>query len=360
MRKTALGITLALVFLAATFLIGGDPASGTTAAENSWETKAANPDMEGGSAAVVNGRIHVMGGELHYEYNPSTNTWTARTPMPTPRRPYGIVSYKDKIYVIGGSTGWTQEKGTLYSSANEVYDPSTGTWETKKAMPTVRGSFQASVVSGKIHLIANDVHDVYDVATDSWSAGKPMPISYPAYVASSTVFDGRIHLMGGDETQVYDPASDSWSLGAASPVRVSAPGVCATTGVMALKRIYVFGGTVGFLNETAVTQVYDPENDSWTLGASMPTARTGPATAVVDDVIYVIGGGYGWGYSANVNEQYIPFGYGTPDPSYVPPVDEIPSEPFPMVPLVATASFLAAGAGLLLYRRKCRREAAQP
>ena len=73
-------------------------------------------------------------------------------------------------------------------------------------------------------------------------------------------------------------------------------------------------------------QVYDPQNDTWTFGASMPSARDSLAVAVVDDRLYAIGGKpYGSPYPELVgdrdlythNEVYTPFGYGTPDPAYV-------------------------------------------
>jgi hypothetical protein len=40
----------------------------------------------------------------------------------------------------------------------------------------------------------------------------------------------------------------------------------------------------------ASNQVYDPQADSWTTGAVIPTSRGDFAVAVVDDLIYVIGG----------------------------------------------------------------------
>lgn len=243
------------------------------------------PQTEGGTAAAVNGKIYVMGGSINYEYDPATDNWAEKTPMATTRRPYGIAVYQNKIFTIGGSSGWTQETGTIYSNANEVYDPSTDTWETKEPMPTNRSQSEANVVNGKIHLIADDAHYVYDIATDSWTTRKAMPFSDPAYIVKSTVFHDKIYILGGNETQIYDAESDTWSLGAAAPIRVSAPSVCATTGVMASKRIYVFGGAVGFLNYTDATQVYDPKNDNWTLGAPMLTPRAGLTTAVVNDII---------------------------------------------------------------------------
>jgi hypothetical protein len=316
MRKSA-ALLLALVFLTASSTFIAEPvASSAEVKENSWTTKAPVPQTEGiGRAAAVNGKIYVMGSLFTYEYDPATDNWVEKTPMPTPRATAGIAVYQNKMYAIGGSSGWTQETGSIYSGANEVYDPSTDTWETKEPMPTNR-SVGASVVYGKIHLIGPDSHDVYDIATDSWTTGKVMPFSYPAWTVSSTVFDDKIYLLGGNETQIYDAKSDTWSLGAAAPIRVSTPGVCATTGVMASKRIYVFGGTPSFLQVTDVTQVYDPKSDTWVLGAPMLTARAGLTTAVVNDVIYAIGGGHGWGVIDSANEQYIPFGYGAPDPFY--------------------------------------------
>jgi len=82
------------------------------------------------------------------------------------------------------------------------------------------------------------------------------------------------------------------------------------------------------------TQIYNPSNDSWTRGAAMPTGRTDFGIVNLDDTIYVIGG-YTYTLSPWVsmgiyggtliggpmtptatNEQYVPSGYGTPDPAY--------------------------------------------
>jgi len=106
----------------------------------------------------------------------------------------------------------------------------------------------------------------------------------------------------------------------------------ATTGVMAPKRIYVFGVDFAewiFVPPGFVHRVYDPANDSWTNGASMPTGRFNVGVAVVNDMLYVIGGyvpeiGTNKFRSA-VNEQYTPFGYGTVPPDTTPPTISIVS-----------------------------------
>jgi hypothetical protein len=296
---------LAFAFVMATCLTDTKPTSATVAVENTWVTKAPIPN-DGGivRAAVINGKIYVMGGSTNYEYNPETDNWVEKMPMPTPRYSFGIAVYQNKIYTIGGRSGWTQESGAIHSGANEVYDPSTDSWETKQSMPTNRSDIDAYAIYDKIILIGSYSDDIYDITTDSWTTRKGMP--YPVTLVQSAVIDGKVYCISPNITQIYDAKTDSWSLGTTAPIKVSTPGVCATTGEMAPKRIYVFGGTVGFLEYKDVTQVYDPKSDTWTLGEPMPT--------VVKDQIYVIGGSRFW--PSSKNELYIPFGYGTPDPSY--------------------------------------------
>ena len=334
-------VCLVIVFLTATCLIDVKPALAASAAENTWTTKEPMPQSEGGlRATAVNGKIYVMGGSINYEYDTATNKWTAKTPMPTPRYHFGIAIYQNKIYAIGA---WSN------SGANEVYDPATDTWKTKTPLPTNRSEIEASVVDGEIHLISPDSHDVYDVATDSWTIKKAM--LYPVHVFSSAAINDKIYVIRSNLTQIYDTKSDSWSLGASPPTSASSSAACATTGIMAPKRIYVIGGMYD-LSGTSLTQVYDPKNDTWTLGAPMLTARLGLTAAVVNDQIYAIAGSALAVFSPalKVNEQYTPFGYGTPDPSYG---DDTITGHEPTVLIAATITvILLVSVGLLVYFKK--------
>jgi len=358
MKKKALALVLA--FLMALCIIAVKPSFSSNSmaeTENTWTTKTSMPQaIDGVKAAVVDDKIYVMGGSVNCEYDPAADNWTAKKPMPTARTGFGIAVYQNKIYVIGGG------------NANEVYDPATDSWETREPMPTSRSSLEASMVNGKIYLIGGrtggpkttvTLNEVYDPATDSWTTKEPM--NYSVVGHASAVVDGKIYIIGGDNelhdpndplftdyNQIYDPETDTWSLGASLPIIVRHAGAGATTGVKAPKRIIVVGGTEGGgMGGINITQVYDPENDTWTLGASMPTARAWLAVAVVDDMLYAIGGSLGLFLSSvAVNEQYTPFGYGT-----------ILPEPFSAVP-VAVASVAAVavtiGVFLLVYfkRRK--------
>jgi N-acetylneuraminic acid mutarotase len=344
MSKTA-AMLLVLIFITASGTVVSKSAfSSTQVVENSWERKFPMQSARSGLGVVaVDGKIYAIGGSTsagsypygggvvgtNEEYDPSSNRWTYKTPMPTPRGGFGIAVYKNKIYCIS-------------SAANEVYDPATDSWENKTHMPTPRFNLDANVVDGKIYLIggydpnlpyggdATNVNEVYDPETDTWSTKAPMLAAKSEY--ASAVVGDKIYLIGGGSlwshelslNQIYDTKTDSWSYGAPFPyesLSVERAGV--TTGVNAPVRIYVFGEySVG---------VYNPESDSWTFGAGIPTKRSNFGVAVLDDILYVIGGvtavtASGIPFSADpptltkyaTNERYTPFGYGT-----IPPVVDI-------------------------------------
>ncbi len=325
-------VALLLVLLFTTsFVLKVNPASTASAVENTWTTKAPLPqEMGSAKATVVNGKIYLMGSfyknysyiDVFYEYDPETNNWVAKTLKPTPEAISVVVSFQNKIYTMGEIMGYTKENGTIYGCTNEVYDPATDTWEAKAPIPVNQSRYLlARVVYGQIHVMVANGHYVYDVATDSWTSKAPQTFQYPCV---AVVFDSKIYFFDRNLTRIYDPKSDTWSLGAPSPTYTSLPGVCATTGVMAQKRIYFFGGIISIFESNDATRVYDPATDTWTLGEPMPTSRGASAVAVVNDQIYVIGGTRNMHYSSNANELYTPFGYGTPDSSYVPPDNTVP------------------------------------
>ena len=55
-------------------------------------------------------------------YDPATNTWAARAPMPTPRHGITAVTVGDRIHVISGGP----RPGGAFSNANEVFVPDEG------------------------------------------------------------------------------------------------------------------------------------------------------------------------------------------------------------------------------------------
>lgn len=357
--KKGIALLFIALFIASGCLVRGKLVLAQSSSGNSWITEAPLPQPEtGGKAASVNGQIYYLSGSANYAYDTALNSWTARKPMLTRRIDFGVTEYQNKIYVIGG----TNDDGT-YSSANEVYDPSNDSWATLAPMPTPRTGIEANAVNGRIYVMGGENYsgyinllqafpqnEIYDIATNSWSTGKPMPI--PVYAYSSVVVNNKIYYLGGANhvdptnlTQIYDPQENTWSVGSNFSMPMIAAAAGATTGVMAPLRIYLFGGTSDEpLAGENNTQVYDPTSNTWTKGTDMPTARSSMAVAVVDDLIYIIGGNPTFLTVTDANEQYTPFGYGTPQPTLT-PIPEFSSS-------IAILSIMITIAPTLYYYRR--------
>lgn len=131
----------------------------------------------------------------------------------------------------------------------------------------------------------------------SWAQGANQPA--PASTSASCVLDGILYVMGGHATTncdqaftnvwAYDPQVDSWSNRAPLPKGRHFLGQCAVPvgGI-----IYLVGGTgQGFIGPMVrEVAAYNPQTDTWTNGAPMPTGRCILAACAVDGIIYAIGG----------------------------------------------------------------------
>ncbi|MCW4023651.1 MAG: hypothetical protein NWF01_01270 [Candidatus Bathyarchaeota archaeon] len=344
---------------------------------------------QGLGVAVVDGKIYAIGGRdgVNEMYDPSSDTWTTKTPMPKNKAYFGIAAYENKIYCVGGM-GEVQ--------ANFVYNTKTDSWASIADLPIPVWYICANIVDGKLYVMGGQLNNastgystnanqVYNIATDSWTTATPLPKATQSYV--STVINGKIWVIGihnehkiAGDMQIYDPVNDSWAIksGAWNP---SSSGVL-TSGVFAPQRFYQLGGTDGIFFKSW-NKVYDPSNDSWSEGAAMPTARGWLGVAVVDDVIYAIGGK---GEDINPTpplatvERYIPFGYSNTPlvTTILPPTASANDNPsavststptggssgdeqssFPTTAIVAVAGAVIAVTGVTVYHFKHTHKASQ-
>jgi N-acetylneuraminic acid mutarotase len=361
-----------------------DPASDT------WTTKASPPTQRTAfSIGVMQNKIYCIGGlsGVNEVYDIATDTWNTETAMPTPRRVIDAHVVNDKIYFIGGETN-----DLSLVNVNEAYNPATDTWTTKTPLPTLRLAPCTHVVDGKIYVIGGrdayiaggttygsvfDANEVYDPATDTWATKTPMPAPDEGYL--SAVLDDRIYVFGKNATYIYDTQTDNWTSGTTIPTYQFGETVT-TSGVLALKKIYIIGGYTNpysnsdiFTRTTNLTQIYDPKTDMWSLGSAMPTPRTALSVVNVDDAFYAIGGSDIIPHTIGVlsspkdtNEQYLPIGYGTPDPSYISPTNSPNStsnqQPtaFQIEPVYVLAGVLAAATIIAATAVNLKRKHNQP
>jgi N-acetylneuraminic acid mutarotase len=136
-------------------------------ARDTWTTKAPMPTARSGlSCSVVNGKIYAIGGQLEderlatifstvEEYDPVTDTWTKKRDMPAPRANSSTSVVDDKIYCFGGSASVTMN-GTHLSTVFQ-YDPATDTWTAKDDMPVRNGAMSTCTVDGRIYVIGGSL-----------------------------------------------------------------------------------------------------------------------------------------------------------------------------------------------------------
>ena len=243
MRKAL--VSIAIVFVLSALVI----TQSARAAGDYWVERAPIPvplDIQG--AASVSGQIYVFGQEgngtpLTYVYNPTSNAWTSKAPMPTARASFGLVACNNKIYAIGGVTPY-ENSDAPKTAANEEYNPATDTWQTKASMPTNRSQVDAVTANGKIYVMGGrtsgefstvNLTEIYDPANDSWATGAPIP--YPVVQAAAAAIDNKIYVMGGQDefynhnpniamNQIYDTSTNSWGIGQSLPIGLRLGSMC--------------------------------------------------------------------------------------------------------------------------------------
>lgn len=200
-----------------------DPATDT------WKPLAPMPIKRGAAlAAAVGDKIYVIGGATTRganetaidpthpqmvlgtvdEYNPETNTWQEKAPMPTPRNHAAIGVVNGKIYVIGGRVGAAFIAPSTDVSVVEEYDPATDTWSPPLArMPTARSALAAGMYAGRIVVAGGEFQDTtmmatfraveaYNPATNTWATLPPLPVS--RHGLAGGMLGDRFYVVGGD------------------------------------------------------------------------------------------------------------------------------------------------------------------
>ena len=248
-------------------------------------------------------------------YDSKTDRWTSKAPMPIGLHHVGIGVAGGRLYVVGG---YSHSGLSVWSPVATVYayDPATDTWAERAPMPTARGALSVTEYDGQLYAIggydwkANSAAvEVYDPVRDVWTARAPLPTPRD-HLATATV-SGKIYAIGGRVngdyhrnlavTEMYDPATDRWTHVADLPTARSGITAVAVDG-----KIYVFGGE-GSAGTCQENEAYDPLRDMWQAMAPMPTARHGLGSAVVQGRIHVISGGPTPGGSfSDLNEVFTP------------------------------------------------------
>lgn len=188
-------------------------------AADRWDPIARLPRPRAAAAAVaMGGKLHLIGGATdpaderasvawHEVYDPATDRWERRRPLPGARDHVGCVAHGDAIHVVGGRFNTFQYNTGLH----HVYLADRDTWEERAPMPTVRSGHGMVVHRGRFFcmggeggILRNGVPqdakvfgqmESYDPATDSWQKHAPMPT--PRHAVAATAIGDWIYVAGG-------------------------------------------------------------------------------------------------------------------------------------------------------------------
>jgi len=102
------------------------------------------------------------------------------------------------LFAIGGRP---LDPGRNYDLV-EAYDPATDRWTPRSPMPSRRGGLAAAALEGKIDVVGGEArssvfanHEVYDPAADRWAAAPPLPVARHGLAAAAV--GGRLYVIGG-------------------------------------------------------------------------------------------------------------------------------------------------------------------
>jgi N-acetylneuraminic acid mutarotase len=88
----------------------------------------------------------------------------------------------------------------------------------------------------------------------------------------------------------YDPNADRWNSRAPMPTPRSRLAVVALPRPDGSTQILTIGGLIAGVEAARTVEIYEAEEDSWHTAPPLPAGTAGPSAAVLDGLVYVIGG----------------------------------------------------------------------
>lgn len=261
-------------------------------------------------------------------YDPAHDTWNIKiTELPSQYVYSNACQLEDKIYIMGARHVIDNE--TRIHDSVYIYDIHADSWEAGQSIPNAVAGFGADTINGKIYVAGGGTDNwgvvsslyVYDPLLDEWTEKAAMNVSRRAPCAQS--WNGKLYVFGGysgpdwivsNSIEVYDPEQDQWTLLTPSFTPSTIMGMSLFD-----NQLLVIGGVHGYsgstYNYTDFISGYHLSSDSWlefhSSGDNIPAKRQFPATACMNDKVYVFGGMLDgisrdnvWAYSLKSIRQY--------------------------------------------------------
>ena len=135
---------------------------------------------------------------VHEVYDPASNKYASRAPLPERRDHMGLIALDGKLHAFGGR----YESFASNSNLHDVYDPQADKWTPLAPLPTARSGFAFGVLGGLIVVIGGEgmkgvfnENEAYDPKTNKWRTLISMP--YPRHGTGAAVIGGVMYIPGG-------------------------------------------------------------------------------------------------------------------------------------------------------------------
>ena len=339
-------IVICMFSLIAIFVNGCQTQSTVPKASKNWKVLSPiGKHVYGMTTAVLDNKIHLLGGvhgkdwtdpiDFHQVYDPSTDSWDLRAPIPDPGGGLGwpmSAVYGGQIYLFGGGSG----PGLEGSARVWVYDPIIDVWSRLSDMPVQRINGAAVTADDYIYIFGGHRDHTpptdelistyrYDPATDSYERVANMPET--ATFITRSFYKGYIYAISGlehewlgepGEPQIsyvygqgvlkYNVKTDSWT-------KLNIPRIQQRTFTLTQlctnpangSKLFILGGRPPGGQRITLAAYFDMETETFGQIDPMPKGRCCGSSAVVNGKIYVSGGF--WADIADVYDFTETWGY---------------------------------------------------
>ncbi|MFY0607703.1 MAG: hypothetical protein JXR10_13380 [Cyclobacteriaceae bacterium] len=221
------------------------------------------------------------------------------------RHECSFVQAGDKFIMFGGRES---------ARRLDIYDYKTDSWSQGAEAPKEFNHFQATSYQGLVWVIGSFKTNnfpkeepeeniwIYHPPIDRWIKGPEIPKERRRGGAGLVVYDNRFYVIGGNTIghdggyvswfDSYDPSTGKWSILKDASVARDHFSAAVIDGLLYAVAGRKSGGEGGvFAPLPSEVEIYDFESNTWSvLDQGIPTPRAAPGVAVLDDLLYVIGG----------------------------------------------------------------------
>src|SRR5262245_43752126 len=301
-----------------------DPVTG------SWNLTGSVNTPPGGHTATLlpNGKVLVVGdfNDRTELYDPATETWTVTGNLNTTPSPRHTAALLPDGQVLVVAAGDPDIGGNIWDTA-ELYDPSSGLWRIAGSLNTGRIGHTAILLPDGIVLVAGgwgavtrgpnfaqfgvlSGAELYEPATGT--SFVILDLNTPRMRHTATRLpNGKVLVAGGDTkffggqtngAELFDRATGTWTItGNLSTVRSAHTATLLPDG-----KVLFAGGHVGSFPLTNIgnSELYDPATATWSVTASLNTARSGHTATLLPNGKVLVAGGFGGTDRLSSTEMY--------------------------------------------------------